>query len=57
MKCLKPYAYLSEMTKDIVREVSEYIKFIPTWNSTSNNKYLSKYSVQNIAKQYELMFI
>ena len=46
-----------EITNDIVREVSNYIKFRPIRSSISNNKYLSKYSVQNISKQYELMFI
>ena len=46
-----------EITNDIVREVSDYIKFRPIRSSISDNKYLSKYSVQNISKQYELMFI
>ena len=45
-----------EITNKIVREVSDYIKFASTHSPILNDAYLSKYSVQNISKQYELMF-
>ena len=45
-----------EITNKIVREVSDYIKFASTHSPILNDAYLSKYSVQDISKQYELMF-
>jgi len=45
-----------DITNNIVREVSDYIKLVSTHSSIINDAYLSKYSVQNISKQYELMF-
>ena len=45
-----------DITNDIVREVSDYIKLVSTHSLILNDEYLSKYSVPNISKQYELMF-
>ncbi len=49
--------YLSgDITNDIVREVSDYIKLVSSHRLIFNDACLSKYSVQNISKQYELLF-
>jgi len=45
-----------DITNNIVREVSDYIKLVSIHSSIINDAYLSKYSVQNISKQYEQMF-
>jgi len=44
-----------DITNDIVREVSDYIESVSTHSLIPNDAYLSKYSVQNISKQYELL--
>ena len=55
-KMSKTIELSGEITNDIVIEVSNYIKFASTHSSILNDENLSKYSVQNISKQYELMF-
>ena len=55
-KMSKTIELSGEITNDIVREVSDYIKFASTHSSKLNDENLSKYSVKNISKQYELMF-
>jgi glycosyltransferase involved in cell wall biosynthesis len=55
-KMSKTIQLSGEITNDIVREVSDYIKFASTHSFRLNDENLSKYSVNNISKQYELMF-
>ena len=55
-KMSKTIQLSGEITNDIVREVSDYIKFASTHSFKLNDENLSKYSVNNISKQYELMF-
>ena len=45
-----------EITKEIVNEVADYISFASTNILKVNNSDLSKFSVQNISKQYEVLF-
>lgn len=44
-----------EITNETLREVADFIKFASTNNFMVNNSDMSKYSVKNISKQYELM--
>lgn len=49
--------YLSDENKNnVVSEVTDYIKFTLTRRKKVNHVDMSKYEIQNIASQYELMF-
>jgi len=52
----KTICLTSKIKNDIIREVADYIKISSTRNFKQEDTYLRKYSVQNISKQYELMF-
>jgi len=45
-----------DITDDIVKEVADYIKLVSSHKSTFDNAWLSRHAVENISRQYELMF-